>query len=80
MCKTGISVVVLYYKTCPVSVVKLLELSVLFCIVTIACSTVVFTHPLLYYGVIYLCKTAVSVVVLYYKTCPVSVVKLLELS
>lgn len=38
LCKVGVSLVFLYYKTCPVPVLKLLKLS---CIITAACSTVI---------------------------------------
>jgi hypothetical protein len=39
----------------------------------------IFREHLLYYCVIYLCKTGVSLVALHYKTYPVSVLKLLKL-
>ena len=46
LCKIGVSLIVLYYATCPVSVLKLLKLLKLFCIVTIAYNNVVFAHQL----------------------------------
>ena len=46
VCKIGLSLVVLDYKTCPVSVIHLLKFLPLFCTLTTACNNVVFPHPL----------------------------------
>jgi hypothetical protein len=54
MCvKLVLSLVVLDYKTCPVSVLHLLQFLPLFCTLTTACNNVVFPHPLLQLNPLY---------------------------